>query len=117
MKPVAVVIPWFGENLKGGAEQLAWQVSNRLAQRGHRVEVLTTCCKSFLDDWSTNHLRAGLKQVGGLSVRRFKVDKRKDDLFNHANTHALPVPTENLRACVNPLTFVSAVIFVTENFQ
>ena len=30
MIEVAVVIPWFGEELKGGAEQLAWQVASRL---------------------------------------------------------------------------------------
>ncbi len=116
-KPIAIVIPWFGEHLKGGAEQLAWQVSNRLAGRGHSVEVLTTCCKAFLDDWSVNHLRAGVKQVGALSVRRFKVDKRKADLFNHANTHALAVPPENLRAGVNPFTFGTGEIFVTENIN
>ena len=79
---VAIVIPWFGENLKGGAEQLAWQVSNRLAQRGHCVEVLTTCNSSFLEDWSGNQLASGVEQIGALTVRRFKVDKRRADLFD-----------------------------------
>jgi len=63
MKPIAFVIPWFGESLKGGAEQQVWQVSNRLAKRGHKVEVLTTCCASFLEDWSTNHLPSGVEML------------------------------------------------------
>ena len=117
MKPVAFVIPWFGENLKGGAEQLAWQVSNRLAKRGHAVEVLTTCCASFLDDWSTNHLSAGKEQVGELLVRRFKVDKRNGELFNHANSHGLAVPIENLQAGSNPFTFGTGDLFVAENIN
>ncbi len=117
MKPVAVVIPWFGENLKGGAEQLAWQVSNRLAKRGHAVEVLTTCCASFLDDWSTNHLPPGVEKLDGLLVRRFKVDKRNGDLFNRANTHGLAVPAENLRPGINPFTFGTGEVFVSENIN
>ncbi len=117
MKPVGVVIPWFGRDLKGGAEQLAWQVSNRLAERGYAVEVLTTCCISFLEDWSTNHLPAGVENLDGLVVRRFKVDKRNGELFNHANTHALSVPAESLRPGSNPFTFGTGDLFVAENIN
>jgi glycosyltransferase involved in cell wall biosynthesis len=117
MKPVAFVIPWFGENLKGGAEQLAWQVSNRLAKRGHAIEVLTTCCASFLEDWSTNHLPDGARKSGGLLVRRFKVDKRNGDHFNHANSHALAIPPENLKPGINPFTFGTGELFVAENIN
>jgi glycosyltransferase involved in cell wall biosynthesis len=116
-KTVAVVIPWFGEDLKGGAEQLAWQVSNRLAKRGHAVEVLTTCCASFFEDWSTNHLPAGVEEMNGLVVRRFKVDPRNGDLFNRANTHGLAVPAENLRPGLNPFTFGTGEVFVAENIN
>ena len=38
---LGIVIPWFGRELKGGAEQQAWQVASRLAARGHEIEVLT----------------------------------------------------------------------------
>jgi glycosyltransferase involved in cell wall biosynthesis len=117
MKPVAFVIPWFGENLKGGAEQLAWQVSTRLAKRGHTVEVLTTCCASFLEDWSTNHLSAGKENVNGLLVRRFKVDKRNAELFNNANSHGLAVPVETLQPGSNPFTFGTGDLFVAENIN
>ncbi|MBU1140455.1 MAG: glycosyltransferase [Proteobacteria bacterium] len=117
MKPVAFVIPWFGENLKGGAEQLAWQVSNRLAKRGYSVEVLTTCCASFLDDWSTNHLPAGVEHLDGLVVRRFKVDKRNGELFNQANTYGLSISPEDLRPGINPFTFGTGELFVAENIN
>jgi len=117
MKPLALVIPWFGEDLKGGAEQLAWQVSNRLAARGHTIEVLTTCCAAFLQDWSTNHLPSGVENVGELVVRRFKVDKRNGDIFNRANSHGLAVPLENLKPGMNPFTFGTGEQFVAENIN
>ena len=117
MKPVAFVIPWFGEHLKGGAEQQAWQVANRLLQKGYKVEVLTTCCSSFLEDWSTNHLPSGVEDLNGLLVRRFKVDKRNGALFNEANAHALAVPPESLRPGSNPFTFGTGEQFVAENIN
>ena len=117
MKPLAIVIPWFGEDLKGGAEQLAWQVANRLAARGHSIEVLTTCCAAFLQDWSTNHLPAGTEKTGELVVRRFKVDKRNGDIFNRANSHGLAVPHENLKPGINPFTFGTGEQFVAENIN
>ncbi len=116
-KTVAIVVPWFGESLKGGAEQLAWQVSNRLADRGHSIEVLSTCCASFLEDWSVNTLPSGVKQVGNLSVRRFKVDKRRADLFSHANCFGLALPPEKLKAGVNPFSAGTAELFVAENIN
>lgn len=117
MKPIAFVIPWFGEELKGGAEQLAWQVSNRLADRGHKVEVLTTCCGSFLQDWSTNHLPAGKTEINNLVVHRFKVDKRNGEVFNQANSQGLSVPVESLQPGKNPFTCGRGEQFVIENIN
>ena len=117
MKPVAIVIPWFGLDLKGGAEQLAWQVAHRLAGRGHTVEVLTTCCQSFLENWGTNHLKPGKKIENGLCVRRFKVDPRREDLFNAANAHLLALPRDELIPGVSPFDLGSGDIFVQENIS
>ncbi|GAB4332627.1 MAG: hypothetical protein Kow0089_00620 [Desulfobulbaceae bacterium] len=117
MKPVGIVIPWFGAELKGGAEQLAWQVANRLADRGWPVEVLTTCCRAFLEDWSVNHLRPGRERLGNLVVRRFKVDKRNAALFNAANSHGLAVEQARLRPGINPFTFGTDDAFVAENIN
>ena len=82
MKPIAIVVPWFGKNLKGGAEQQAWQIATRLANKGHQIEVLTTCCHSFQDDWSVNHLKSGLSQEEGIKIRRFEVDSRDHPRFD-----------------------------------
>ena len=81
MKPLAIVTPWFGRNLKGGAEQQSWQVATRLAQRGHTVEVLTTCSNSFHDDWAVNHLPVGLSQEQGVKIRRFQAPESISKLF------------------------------------
>ncbi|MFN2474945.1 MAG: hypothetical protein ABR526_01205 [Chthoniobacterales bacterium] len=80
---LAVVIPWFGRDLKGGAEQQAWQVAARLAARGREIDVLTTCCRSHQDDWSTNHLLAGAtNEPEGFTVRRFPVVTRDRAAFD-----------------------------------
>ncbi|MBE9079940.1 glycosyltransferase [Romeria aff. gracilis LEGE 07310] len=117
MKRLAIVIPWFGEDLKGGAEQQAWQVATRLAQRGHNVEVLTTRCQSFLENWSKNHYRGGLTRVKGLKVRRFRVNQRDEDAFGQVNLKMLSLPSESLRAGVNPVSSVEASVFVFENIS
>ncbi len=117
MKPVAIVTPWFGRELKGGAEQLAWQVAHRLAARNHRVEVLTTCCRSFLEDWSVNHLKPGSRQEDGLIVRRFKVNPRRSDLFNAANTHLLSYPHQHLISGLDSFELDAGNIFVQENIH
>ncbi len=117
MKPVAFVTPWYGKALKGGAEQQVWQIVNRLVARGHAVEVLTTCCESFLKDWGTNHLPPGKQLEGDVVVRRFRVDRRKGERFNLANEQALSVPHNWLRAGVNPFCIGNDNLFVTENIN
>ena len=76
MKPLAVVIPWFGPSLTGGAEQQAFQIATRLALRNHAVEVLTTTSLSFESDWGVNHHPAGATEEFGLTIRRFPVEQR-----------------------------------------
>ena len=56
---VALIIPWFGKDLKGGAEQQAWQIAMRLSERTLDVTVLTTCSQSFSSDWSVNYYEPG----------------------------------------------------------
>jgi len=117
MKPVAIVIPWFGRELKGGAEQLAWQVATRLAARNHSIEVLTTCCRAFLEDWSVNHYKAGEYRNDNLLVRRFKVDRRNSDRFVATNEHLLSIPKERLRPGTYPFAPAADHTFVSENIQ
>ena len=117
MKPIAIVIPWFGRELKGGAEQLAWQLSTRLAARGHKIEVLTTCCRSFLEDWGTNHLKSGKSFERGVLIRRFKVKKRHKGKFNTLNEHMLATDLNQLKPGANPFSPELSVTFVQENIN
>ena len=112
---LAVVIPWFGRELKGGAEQHAWQVAARLARRGHAVEVLTTCCRSHQEDWSTNHFSPGLvREAEGFAVRRFPVDSREKAAFDAVNAHLLSLDLASLRPGVAPVSSTDSAIFVRE---
>ena len=85
MTRTAFVIPWFGRDLLGGAEQHVFQVATRLARRGHRIEVLTTCSPSFRDDWQRNGLPEGVSEESGVTVRRFPVRPRNAAAFDAAN--------------------------------
>lgn len=112
---IGIVIPWFGRDLKGGAEQHAWQVAARLAQRGHNIEVLTTCCRSHQDDWATNHLPAGRTvEPEGFAVRRFRVDPRDRERFQQVCNRLLSLPVADLRPGVPPVNDEEGDIFVNE---
>lgn len=112
---IAVVIPWFGRELKGGAEQHAWQIASRLATRGHAVEVLTTCCRSHQDDWSTNHLPPGRSmEPEGFSVRRFPVGARNRPEFDRVCAHLLSLDPASLRPGVSPVSPADSHIFAKE---
>jgi glycosyltransferase involved in cell wall biosynthesis len=114
---VALVIPWFGSALKGGAEQQAWQLSTRLARRGHGVEVLTTCCRSFADDWAVNHLPVGESHEAGIMIRRFPVDARNRASFDGLNRELLAIPQGNLLPGVSPVEPGKASIWADENIN
>jgi glycosyltransferase involved in cell wall biosynthesis len=112
---LAIVIPWFGRELKGGAEQHAWQIATRLTQRGHNLDVLTTCCRSHQDDWATNHLPPGVTvEQEGFTVRRFEVDSRDRTAFDRVCANLLNIPAKNLKPGVSPISPSDAEIFVNE---
>ena len=117
MKPIAIITPWFGKALKGGAEQLAWQLAHRLHQQGISIEVLTTCCKSFFADWATNHLKPGKITENGITIRRFAVDSRSDQLFNRLNQQMLAIEATCLKPGVNPVSDGTSAIFSAENIN
>ncbi|MDQ6623603.1 MAG: group 1 glycosyl transferase, partial [Verrucomicrobiota bacterium] len=112
---LALVIPWFGRELKGGAEQQAWQVAARLAARGHAVEVLTTCCRSHQDDWSSNHWPAGLtSEPEGFAVRRFPVVSRDERAFAAVARTLQTLPPDALQPGLAPVSAEESRIFVEE---
>ena len=76
MQKIGFVIPWFGENIPGGAEMELREVTAHLQQAGMEVEILTTCVKEFTADWNENYYAAGTAVVGNITVRRFPVRRR-----------------------------------------
>ncbi|MBI5397073.1 MAG: glycosyltransferase [Verrucomicrobia bacterium] len=115
MKPTALVIPWFGRDLKGGAETQAWQIASRLAARGHPIEVITTCCRSPQDDLATNHLPSGVtREPEGFSIRRFPVRRRRQRAFNRVVAELQNLPRTALKTGVSPLHPKDAAIFSHE---
>lgn len=85
MKPIAIVIPWYGEHIKGGAEQESNYLAHSLKSAGAEVEVFTTCVREASADRSINTLEAGVKEETGITVRRFPVRQRNLERFIPAN--------------------------------
>ncbi len=114
---LAIVTPWYGSNLRGGAEQQSWQLAEELAARGHRVDVLTTCCASFNDDWGRNSLAAGIERRGNVTVRRFKVSKRDRRAFDRVNAILMALRPSDLHRSVSPLGDDDARAFYDNNIN
>jgi len=81
---IAFVIPWYG-NIPGGAEAECKHTAENLQKNGVEVEVLTTCVKEFRSNWNSNYYKEGTYEVDGITVRRFKVRKRDNKVFDHIN--------------------------------
>ncbi len=112
---LAIVIPWFGRELKGGAEQQAWQMAWRLGARDHQVDVLTTCCRSHQDDWATNHLAPGkVEEKEGFTVERFPVDSRDRESFDRVAGYLMNLKRSALRPGVAPVSAADSAIFTHE---
>jgi glycosyltransferase involved in cell wall biosynthesis len=115
---LALVTPWFGRELIGGAERHAWELSHALAAAGSAVDVLSTCCRSFNDDWSTNFHRAGGIQLGErLRLLRFRVDSRDRVAFGRVTAALTSLPAITLRGDHVPLDERDAEIFVGESIK
>ena len=82
---LAFVVPWFGDEVRGGAELQGWETARELSRRGVRVEILTTCSRSFLHRWDENHHAPGVSEREGITVRRFAVDRRDQAYFDAVN--------------------------------
>ena len=85
MKKIAFVIPWYAEKIPGGAEMETREVTKHLKAAGMDVEILTTCVREFVSDWSEDYYPEGTEIVLGVPVRRFKVRKRESKAFDEVN--------------------------------
>lgn len=91
----------YGAEVFGGAEVFCREYATRLAARGHRVDVLTSCALSYVD-WA-DHYEPGDSELGGVTVHRLAVERPRDnDLFNplnvRVNTGHRPTPLYLQRA-------------------
>ncbi|HTV12982.1 MAG TPA: glycosyltransferase [Acidimicrobiales bacterium] len=68
---LAFVPPRYGEGVLGGAEAVVKEAARGLAERGHQVEVISTCAVDHYT-WE-NELPEGVSEENGLPVRRFRV--------------------------------------------
>lgn len=84
MNKIAFVIPWFAADIPGGAEAELRGLTQHLHQAGVEVEILTTCVKEATSDWNIDYYPEGLEIIRDVPVRRFKVKKRNEDMFNYA---------------------------------
>jgi len=81
MLKVAFVVQRCGWEVNGGAEALCLMIAQRM-MKYFMVEILTTCALNYTD-WA-NHYPVGEETVGGVLIRRFKVEAPRDiEKFNH----------------------------------
>ena len=85
MRKVGFVIPWYGEDIPGGAEMELREVATHLQRAGMDVEILTTCVREFSADWNENYYSAGTAVVEDIAVRRFPVRRRDTAAFDRVN--------------------------------
>ena len=72
---IAFVPPRFGDDVVGGAEAVIAEAARGFAQRGYRVEILTTCARDHFT-WA-NEYAAGVSERDGLTIRRFPDSNRQ----------------------------------------
>ena len=78
---IAIIIQRYGSDLTGGSEHLCRMIAERLAQRRHQVDVMTTCARDYIS-WK-NEYPQGRSILNGVTVYRFPTAKTRDlESFN-----------------------------------
>ena len=86
-RPIAIIIPWFGKDIRGGAEHEARLLSQALLKAGKKVEVFTSCARDASCDRGKNTYTPGSYLEDGVVVRRFKVRENRDvDRYTESNS-------------------------------
>jgi glycosyltransferase involved in cell wall biosynthesis len=66
----------YGPDIAGGAETACRELAERLAERGHRCEVIASCARSYVD-WSDSY-PPGTSAERGVTVHRLPVREPRD---------------------------------------
>lgn len=70
----------YGKDIVGGSEAACRMFAERLAERGHEVEVITSCARSYID-WADSYPE-GIEELNGVIVNRLPVaDVRRSEVF------------------------------------
>ncbi|MCI0574714.1 MAG: glycosyltransferase family 4 protein [Chloroflexi bacterium] len=77
MNRVAVVVPRYGVDLGGGAENQARGFAEEMVRRGWQVEVWTSCARDHFT-WE-NGYPAGTQEINGVAVHRFPITNRNPE--------------------------------------
>ncbi len=77
------VVQRYGPDVPGGAELHCRQFATRLAARGHDVEVVTTCARSYVT-WE-NEYPPGTTDLDGVTIHRLGAHPRDLRLFGPLN--------------------------------
>ncbi len=92
---LAFVIPWYGPELGGGAEQVCRELALGTARRYPSIEVhvLTTALRAFAESWNENVYREGEHEDEGVvRVHRFNARPARRWLFSQINRRVLTRP-------------------------
>ncbi len=83
------VLPWYGEQVPGGAEAEARLTAENLAKAGVEVRALATTLSGLGSDWGRDALPAGETVENGVTVRRFPCAPRDAARFDGLNLRVL----------------------------
>jgi hypothetical protein len=90
-KKCALIIPWYGPKLNGGAEKQSIKILEIIKSLGFHVDVLTTCSLSHDSDWSENYHKRGKNSHINENIIRFKVDEIDKTKLEKTNKKLLDV--------------------------
>lgn len=94
---VLYVVQRYGERIVGGSESACRQFAEHLVERGHRVEVLTSCAHNYID-WADEY-PPGTEEINGVVVHRLPVvEVRSDEQFGRLHPWMMRHPRVAMRS-------------------
>jgi len=86
---IAFVLPWYSQDIVGGAEIETRKLAENLQLRGLSVEILATCAKDGSSGWTKDYFKEEKSVEGDLTIRRFRLDRRPLTHFDQLNARLM----------------------------